>query len=106
MDTDDLPDEAGATGRQIIERLQADPAYQKMMAEVAERGARLREKFEDVDVIDLDEAEWQEWLSVFYFDRWRAKGRRQNYRYALKVAARLAGRPWGPNDPRAHHGRR
>jgi hypothetical protein len=103
MATDDDP---RAATRRLIERWRADPAHQQMMSEIAEHARRTREKYKGVDVADLAEAEWQEWLSVHHiFERDRAKGRRQRDRHARKLADRAAGRPWLPNDPRARLGR-
>jgi hypothetical protein len=103
MATDDDP---RAETRRLIAEWRADPVNQKMMAEIAERAARLREKYKDADVVDLAQPEWMEWLSVHHiFERDRAKGRRQRDRYARKLADRAAGRPWLRNDPRARLGR-
>ena len=60
------------------------------MERIAERHQRLRAKYAGVDVITLDDAAWQEWLSVHHiFERDGAKGRRQNHRHRLKMEAML-----------------
>src|SRR3546814_3544531 len=86
--------------RSLIAEMEADPYHRAMMAEVEERHRRLREKYRDVDVATLDDRSWQEWLSVHnVFERDRAKGHRQNHRYAQKVAQRSAVRSWSSTSP-------
>jgi DNA invertase Pin-like site-specific DNA recombinase len=85
--------------RRLIDKMESDPEQRRMLAEAEEHRQRVRAKFAGRDPIDLDNLEWQEWLTVHdRCERDKAEGRRQNHRYAMKMARRAA-RSSTPNDP-------